>query len=192
MDVAGGSPGQGRVAGIARSRRDNVGGRLAGSGGAVTSGTGSGNDAGMVKRRRLPVQRPMAGIARSSCHRVHSWLAGGRDPVMAGGTVPGIHALVGEDHHGPTLRPVADVAVLDRLDVCLGDPNRRHPATRAVTSRAIARRAAEDPLDMAGFATCLDVLAGEGISGQGMIERPLGIARGLRQRGTGSEGEQHQ
>jgi hypothetical protein len=45
---------------------------------------------------------------------------------------------------------------------------------------------------MTGFAACLDVLAGEGISGQRMIERPFAIIRGLRQQGTGSEGEQRQ
>ena len=146
------SPGYRTVAGVACGRGRTVRNALAlGVSTVVAAHTGSRNHRGMAERGREPSRRLVAGIAALRGHDMAGGFAPRSCAVVAGCAGSGDDTRVIEHGCIPRIALVAGIARLGCRHVRSGHDSCCDPRAGGVTSFAIARRALEYSLHMAGF-----------------------------------------
>ena len=111
------TPGSGGMAGFADQRRGDVGGGLAGRGGAVVAARAAAHDPGVIEPAGAPGRRRMAALAAVVGRDVRCGLAG-RGRAVVAGEAAALHLVVIDARHRlPAADRVAGLATIGRGDV---------------------------------------------------------------------------
>jgi len=165
--------------------------RTRGSGSAnnMASFTGPRGDAGVIKSCRDPCRGAMALVTGRIGHYVFCRFAGCGDPVVAGNTTAWRHANVIVACTGPGhLRAVTLAARHNRYGVFGGFKGAGDTAALGVAALALARRALEDALQVAGLAIGLGVCPEQREAGLNMVEALAGVLFCRGKRGSENQG----